>query len=194
PSERGGAMLISAAVVCAVMILSYRRDDGSSDALYTHGLWVTGAFLLMTPMFAPWYLTWLLPLAALRLSWFWLALSGTIFLSYHAYLEFSEIPALVLLEFAAPFLVWVWLRRGRPEAGDVTAGDRKTFFALSSVVGLAGGLCCVTPIVLVMAGVASISTAAAFGNVLYGDYRWAFRLFGMAILAGALVRYFRNQG
>ena len=51
-----------------------------------------------------------------------------------------------------------------------------------------------TPIVAVMIGVASVSTAAAFGNVLYGDYRWGFRLFGMAVLAGALVRYFRKHG
>jgi hypothetical protein len=49
-------------------------------------------------------------------------------------------------------------------------------------------------VVAVMMGLASVSTAAAFGNVLYGDFRWAFRLFGVAVLAVALVRYFRKSG
>jgi alpha-1,6-mannosyltransferase len=197
PGGRPVGMVIGAAVVCAVMIAWFRKDDGSSEALRVQGLWLLGAFLLMTPMFAPWYLTWLLPLAALQLSWFWLALSVSIFLSYHAYLDVSEIPALALIEFALPFLLWVWLARGKREAEELPAragADRKTIFALSSIVGLAGGLCCVTPIVLVTIGVASVSTAAAFGNVLYGDYRWGFRLLGLAILAGSLVRYFRKQG
>jgi len=205
PGDRWAGMGIGAAVVLAVMVWRYRRDDGSRAALYRQGIWVLGAFLLFTPMFAPWYLTWLLPLAALELSWFWLALSGSIFLSYHAYLNFAEIPALAVLEFAMPFLVWIWLSRGRGAVDDAPAletaaepagdnAERKAIFAVSSVVGLAGGLCCVTPVVLVMIGVASVSTAAAFGNVLYGDYRWAFRLFGLAVLAAALVRYFRRHG
>jgi alpha-1,6-mannosyltransferase len=199
PGPRWVGMTIAAAVVCVVMAACYRKDDGSREALYRQGIWLIGAFLLMTPMFAPWYLTWLLPLAALQLSWFWLALSGTIFLSYHAYLNFSEIPALALLEFTLPFLLWIWLSRRKQQdpAGESIVdarADRKTLFALSSLVGLTGGLCCVTPILLVTIGVASVSTAAAFGNVLYGDYRWAFRLLGVALLAGLLVRHFRKQG
>jgi hypothetical protein len=198
PGSRLVGIAIAAAVVCVVMAVCFRRDDGSREALYRQYIWLIGSFLLMTPMFAPWYLTWLLPLAALQLSWFWLSLSGTIFLSYHAYLNFTEIPSLALLEFTLPFLFWIWLGRRKQEpAGELAVDlgpDRKTFFALSSVVGLAGGLCCVTPVLLVTIGVASVSTAAAFGNVLYGDYRWAFRLMGMALLAGLLVRHFRKQG
>jgi hypothetical protein len=71
--------------------------------------------------------------------------------------------------------------------------DRKAIATVSSIVGLAGGLCCVTPVLAVMIGVASVSSAAAFGNILYGDYRWAFRLFALAVLAAALVRYFRQR-
>ena len=70
-----------------------------------------GAFLLLTPMFAPWYLTWILPFAAIRRAWFWLALSGSIFLSYHAYLEFAESLPLVILEFAIPVGFWLYSRK-----------------------------------------------------------------------------------
>ena len=198
PGPRWVGIAIAATVVSAVVVVCFRKDNGSREALHRQGIWLIGALLLMTPMFAPWYLTWLLPLAALQASWFWLALSGTIFLSYHAYLNLTEIPSLALLEFTLPFLLWIWLsRRKQDHAGELTVdsrADRKTFFALSSVVGLAGGLCCVTPVLLVTIGVASVSTAAAFGNVLYGDYRWAFRLMGLALLAGLLVRHFRKQG
>jgi hypothetical protein len=198
PGGRTTGMAIGAMVVLIVLAWQFYRDDGSRFAFYRHAIWVFGAFLLMTPMFAPWYLTWLLPFAALQLSWFWLALSGSIFLSYHAYLSFSEIPALAALEFAMPLLLWIWVSRHQPglAAGppaEDAVDDRKAIATVSSIVGLAGGLCCVTPVLAVMIGVASVSSAAAFGNILYGDYRWAFRLFALAVLAAALVRYFRQR-
>jgi alpha-1,6-mannosyltransferase len=191
PGNRTIGMAIAAAVVLAVLAWWVRYDDGSRHALFRQALWLIGAFLLMTPMFAPWYLTWLLPFAALQMSWFWLALSGSVFLSYHAYLNFSELPALAVLEFAMPLLAWIWLRRA--SSGDAVE-DRHAILGLSSLAGLAGGLCCVTPVLLVMSGVAGVSTAAAFGNILYGDYRWAFRLASLGLLAGALVHYFRQRG
>jgi len=66
-------------------------------------------------MFAPWYLTWLMPVAALTMDTsrgaiFWLALSGSIFLSCHAYLNCTENWALLALEFALPVAVCIWPR------------------------------------------------------------------------------------
>lgn len=72
--------------------------------------------------------------------------------------------------------------------------DRKGVLLISALAGLIGGLCCVTPVVLVLFGLASISVAADFGNVLYGDYRWVFRLTALAFLALALWIYFRRRG
>jgi len=74
------------------------------------------------------------------------------------------------------------------------AGDRKGILAISALAGVMGGLCCVTPIVLVLLGLASISAAADLGNVLYGNYRWAFRSVALAFLVLALVFYFRRRG
>lgn len=72
--------------------------------------------------------------------------------------------------------------------------DRKGIFLLSGLAAVIGGLCCVTPIVLVLLGLASISVAADLGNVLYGDYRWAFRGAALVFLVLGLGVYFRRKG
>ncbi|HUU12240.1 MAG TPA: mercuric transporter MerT family protein [Terriglobia bacterium] len=72
--------------------------------------------------------------------------------------------------------------------------DRRGVLLISALAGLIGGLCCVTPIVLVLLGLASIAVAADIGNVLYGDYRWIFRLVALAFMALALWFYFRRRG
>ncbi len=72
--------------------------------------------------------------------------------------------------------------------------DRKGILILSGLAGLIGGLCCLTPVVLVLVGLASVSVAADLGNVLYGDYRWAFRIAALAFLALGLWFYFRRNG
>lgn len=74
------------------------------------------------------------------------------------------------------------------------ADDRKSVLLFSLVAGIIGGLCCLTPIVLVMLGLATISVAADLGNVLYGKYRWLFRLASLAFLAMGLAIYFRRRG
>ncbi len=45
-------------------------------------LWVVGGVLLLSPTLHPWYLLWVLPWAAARLSWGWLVLAGTVVLAY----------------------------------------------------------------------------------------------------------------
>lgn len=77
------------------------------------------------------------------------------------------------------------------ETADV---DRKGVLVISALAGLIGGLCCVTPVVLVLLGLASITVAADLGNVLYGEYRWLFRGVALAFLITALVIYFRRRG
>jgi len=72
--------------------------------------------------------------------------------------------------------------------------DRKAILLISGLAALVGGLCCVTPVVLVLLGLASLSVAADLGNVLYGDYRWEFRAAALICLALALWIYFRKRG
>ncbi len=72
--------------------------------------------------------------------------------------------------------------------------DRKGIFLLSGIAALIGGLCCVTPVVLVLLGLSTLAFANSLGNVLYGEYRWAFRLAALLFLGLALWTYFRKRG
>jgi hypothetical protein len=74
------------------------------------------------------------------------------------------------------------------------ANDRKGIVVISALAGLIGGLCCLTPVVLVLLGLASVSVAAGLGNVLYGNYAWWFRGAAFIFVALALVVYFRKKG
>ncbi len=75
-----------------------------------------------------------------------------------------------------------------------TKTDKKGIFLISLLAGVMGGLCCVTPIVLVLLGLATITVAADIGNILYGEWRWAFRIASLAFLGLALLIYFRKKG
>ncbi len=55
-------------------------------------------------------------------------------------------------------------------------------------------LCCVTPIILVLLGLSTVSFAISLSNVLDGQYRWVFILLGLATLAVSLLFYFRKKG
>ena len=64
----------------------------------------------------------------------------------------------------------------------------------SALALVTGCLCCITPLVLVLFGLASISTAISLDNVLTGQYVWVFRSAALLFLALALVVYFRRRG
>ena len=72
--------------------------------------------------------------------------------------------------------------------------DRKGILLFSMTAGIMGGLCCLTPIVLVLLGLGTVAAAADLGNVLYGDYRWAFRIAALVLLSVGLFIYFRSKG
>jgi hypothetical protein len=72
--------------------------------------------------------------------------------------------------------------------------DRKGIFLIAGLAALIGGLCCMTPVVLILLGLSTLAFANSLGNVLYGDYRWAFRLAALGFLALELFVYFRRRG
>ena len=55
-------------------------------------------------------------------------------------------------------------------------------------------LCCLSPIVLVLLGLATTTFAASLSDKLYYEYAWYFRLAGMVLLGASSVLYFRKQG
>ena len=74
------------------------------------------------------------------------------------------------------------------------SSDRRGVFIISALAGVIGGLCCLTPIVLILLGLATVAAATSMGNVLYGDYRWVFRGVALLFVVIALVVYFRRKG
>lgn len=72
--------------------------------------------------------------------------------------------------------------------------DKKQIFFISGIASVIASLCCVTPIVLVLLGLSSVTFAASLGNLLYGEYKWLFRLIGLVALLIAIYFYFRRKG
>ena len=82
-------------------------------------------------------------------------------------------------DYAAPELANRSLRRG---------------LLLGLTSGLAAITCCVSPIVLVLLGVATAAEAVTLGDTLYYDYGWYFRAAGLGIAALAVILFLRGRG
>jgi amino acid transporter len=63
----------------------------------------------------------------------------------------------------------------------------KKFIPLATFIA---GLCCFTPIVLVLFGLGTVSIAASLADTLYGEYKWVFRGMGLLFLALSMWWYF----
>ncbi len=54
-------------------------------------------------------------------------------------------------------------------------------------------LCCLSPVILVLLGLSTVSFASSLADTLYGDYAWYFRGAGLLLLTIALIYYFRRK-
>ena len=115
--------IIAAVVVLLVVLMTTLRSFAPDRAL----LWILGTGIALSPTVHPWYLLWILPLAALRLNWAWLYLSGSVFLGYWSLDTFERAgewpePLAVRLLVWTPFfglLVWQLYRdRSAGEGAD----------------------------------------------------------------------------
>lgn len=68
----------------------------------------------------------------------------------------------------------------------------KDAFKVSSLPVLFASLCCLSPVILVLLGLSSVSFATSLADTFYGEYKWAFRVMGLLALALALIHYFRH--
>ena len=78
---------------------------------------------------------------------------------------------------------------GEPENRSLGRG---LLFGLAS--GLAAITCCVSPVVLVLLGVASAAEAVTLGDTLYYEYGWYFRAAGFGVAALAVYLFLRGRG
>jgi hypothetical protein len=58
---------------------------------------------------------------------------------------------------------------------------------------LIGGLCCFTPVVLVLLGLSTVSFAASLSDTLYHSYKWAFRGAALGFLLIAFLWYIHKK-
>ncbi|MDD5083393.1 MAG: hypothetical protein PHT88_00450 [Candidatus Moranbacteria bacterium] len=68
----------------------------------------------------------------------------------------------------------------------------KEILKLSGIPVLIASLCCLSPVILVVFGIGTVSFASSLADTLYGEYKWYFRLAGLIVMAIALVLYFRR--
>jgi len=54
-------------------------------------------------------------------------------------------------------------------------------------------LCCLSPIILVSLGLATVSFASSLADTLYGEYKWVFRGVGLVALSLSLYFYLTKQ-
>ncbi|MEX0652151.1 MAG: hypothetical protein WD509_01390 [Candidatus Paceibacterota bacterium] len=67
---------------------------------------------------------------------------------------------------------------------------------LLKVTGLpvvVASLCCLSPLVLVLFGLSTVSFASSLSDTFYGEYKWAFRGVGLLLLVASTLFYFYKQ-
>lgn len=65
----------------------------------------------------------------------------------------------------------------------------KEVLKISSVPVVLASLCCLSPLILVLLGVSTVSFASSLADTFYGEYKWWFRGAGLLALLGALYAY-----
>ncbi|HCI03812.1 MAG: hypothetical protein QF755_04770 [Candidatus Peribacteraceae bacterium] len=70
----------------------------------------------------------------------------------------------------------------------------KEILKIVSAPVIFASLCCLSPVILVLIGVSTVSFAGSLADSLYGTYKWMFRSIGFLTLLISLVIYFRHKG
>ncbi len=63
---------------------------------------------------------------------------------------------------------------------------------ISSIPVFLASLCCLSPVILVLLGISTVSFASSLADTFYGDYKWAFRIVGILALLTSLAYYLRR--
>lgn len=64
---------------------------------------------------------------------------------------------------------------------------------LGALAGLLGISCCVSPVVLVLVGLSSVSFAITLGNTLYYEYGWYFRGLAIVLATAGVIGILRRR-
>jgi ABC-type transport system involved in cytochrome c biogenesis permease subunit len=71
----------------------------------------------------------------------------------------------------------------------------KELLKVTGIPVVIASLCCLAPVILVLAGLSTVTFAASFSDVLYGQYMWLFRGVGLVLLVMSAYFYItRTKG
>lgn len=65
---------------------------------------------------------------------------------------------------------------------------------IASLPVVLASLCCLSPVILVLLGLSTVGFAASLADTFYGEYKWYFRVVGLAALMAAYGYHLRRQG
>ena len=68
----------------------------------------------------------------------------------------------------------------------------KEIFKISALPVFVASLCCLSPVILILFGIGTVSFSSALADTLYGEYKWYFRIAGLIAMTIALFLYFRR--
>lgn len=68
----------------------------------------------------------------------------------------------------------------------------KEIFKISSIPVVIASLCCLSPVILILLGLGTVSFSSSLADTLYGEYKWYFRIAGLVAMAISLVVYLRR--
>ena len=69
----------------------------------------------------------------------------------------------------------------------------KELFKITGIPVLFASLCCLSPVILVLLGLSTVSFASSLTDTLYGEYKWVFRAIGFILLIITTVIYLRRK-
>ena len=64
---------------------------------------------------------------------------------------------------------------------------------MTGIPVIVASLCCLTPVIIVLFGLGSVSLAASLADTLYGTYKWVFRIVGLMLLILSVIWYLRRE-
>jgi len=69
----------------------------------------------------------------------------------------------------------------------------KELLKITGLPVLAASLCCLSPLILVLLGLSTVSFASSLSDTFYGEYKWAFRGVGILLLGITTLLYIRRR-
>jgi len=69
----------------------------------------------------------------------------------------------------------------------------KDLLKITGLPVIFASLCCLSPLILVLLGLSTVSFASSLSDTLYGEYKWVFRAVGLILIIATTVIYLRRK-